>query len=71
MLHGLRPIVDDDEAAIAALSPEERADLEAWARMWDDDANAWERLAPETRRLIAICLPTAAVSVAVLKAVGG
>jgi uncharacterized protein YdaU (DUF1376 family) len=71
MNHGLRPIVDDeDERAIAALSDEERAALDAWAETWDTEALEWARRRAATRRMLAICLPTAAASVAVLKVVG-
>lgn len=71
MNHGLRPIIDDeDEAAIAAMTPEERAELEAWAEAWDTEAGEWSRRRAATRRMLAICLPAAAASVAVLKAVG-
>jgi hypothetical protein len=71
MNHGLRPIVDDaDEQAVAAMTPEERAELEAWAEAWDIEAGEWSRRRAATRRMLAICLPTAAASVAVLKIAG-
>lgn len=70
--NGLRPIVnDDDEAAVAAMTDEEKADLDAWAHEWDIEAQEWSRRRAATRRMLAICLPTAAASVAVLKVVGG
>lgn len=70
--NGLRPIVlDDDEAALAALTPEDRDALEAWALEWDIEAQEWSRRRAATRRMLTICLPVAGASVAVLKAVGG
>lgn len=72
MNHGLRPVVnDDDEAAIAMLSDAERIELYLWAQEWDTEAQEWSRRRAATRRMLAICLPTAAASVAVLKVVGG
>jgi hypothetical protein len=70
-MNGLRPIVDqDDEAAVAALSDEERAELEAWAHEWDIEQQEWKRQRATTRRMLAICLPVAGASVAVLKVWG-
>lgn len=69
--HGLRPIIDDeDERAVAAMTDEERAELEAWAATWDAEAHEWAHRRAATRRMLAVCLPTAAASVAVLKLVG-
>lgn len=65
--HGLRPIVDDeDEEAVAVLSPDERAALDAWAAEWDMEAQEWARRRASVQRALVICLPTAAVSAAVL-----
>lgn len=65
--HGLRPIIEDeDEQAIAALSDEERGALDAWAEEWDIEQREWERRRQSTRRMLVVCLPTAAISAAVL-----
>jgi hypothetical protein len=65
--NGLRPIVnDEDEQAIAALSEEERAALLAWADEWDMEQREWERRRAATQRALVLCLPTAAISAAVL-----
>jgi hypothetical protein len=65
--HGLRPVIDDeDEQAIAALSPEERAALDAYTRQWDRMA-----LVEGLRETCRICLPIALLSVAIIVAVWG
>lgn len=67
MNHGLRPIIDDeDEQAIAQLTPSERAELDAWAAEWDIEQREWERRRSAAQRALIICLPTAAISAAVL-----
>lgn len=65
LTHGLRPVVlDEDEAAIAAMSPEERQALAAFESEWD----AWveELEEAETRRALVRCAPFAAASLLTL-----